>query len=156
MIARVVFRKRYYVKESIEQGLLKHDLVPSYTDIETNKTKVWCVFVSTLYLLCHEKAIERNKRGKSSQNLKMKIHITLHPLGVIRIVGISIKRVSLSTRKIKLYQPNKMLLWFIVFKLGIHKLNLSDGNDTFPLDSKEHILQSPHPKKKPISPLRLH
>lgn len=28
MIARVVFRKRHYVKEGIEQGLLKHNLVP--------------------------------------------------------------------------------------------------------------------------------
>ena len=28
MIAKVVFRKRYYVKEGIEEGLLKHNLVP--------------------------------------------------------------------------------------------------------------------------------
>ena len=28
MIAKVVFRKRYYVKEGIEQGLLKQNLVP--------------------------------------------------------------------------------------------------------------------------------
>ena len=28
MIARVVFRKRYCIKEGIEQGLLKHNLVP--------------------------------------------------------------------------------------------------------------------------------
>ena len=28
MVARVVFRKRDYVKEGIEQGLLKHNLVP--------------------------------------------------------------------------------------------------------------------------------
>ena len=28
MIERVVFRKRYYVLEGIEQGLLKHYLVP--------------------------------------------------------------------------------------------------------------------------------
>ena len=28
MIARVVFHKMYYVKEGIEQGLLKHNLVP--------------------------------------------------------------------------------------------------------------------------------
>ena len=28
MIARVVFRKRYYVEEGIEEGFLKHSLVP--------------------------------------------------------------------------------------------------------------------------------
>jgi hypothetical protein len=28
LIARVVFHKRHYVKEGIEQGLLKHNLVP--------------------------------------------------------------------------------------------------------------------------------
>ena len=48
-------------------------------------------------------AIERNKIGKSSKNGKMKIDLTLHPLGVIRIVGINNKRVSLS--RLKQYQP---------------------------------------------------
>ena len=47
-----------------------------------------------------------------------------------------------------------MLLWFIVSKLCIHNSILSDENGTFPSDSKEHILQSPHPNKKSKSPLK--
>ena len=49
-----------------------------------------------------------------------------------------------------------MFLWNIVTKLCIHNSSLNDENGAFLTDPERTYLESPHPTKNPISPLKQH
>ena len=94
MIAKVVFRKRYYVKEGIEQGLLKQNLVPIQL-LKQIKQRFDLFSYQHYTDYVTKRLLNEIKEENQEKKVKMKINLTLHLLGVIRIFGINIKRVSL-------------------------------------------------------------